>query len=99
MTRSDVCAICKQIDKTLNARGTDFHKITSILIATVGVEICTTSSEVIIILNQYSYHGKEKTIHLSGKLESCKNTLDNKSIKVGVKQHATALDKHKFLFP
>ena len=40
----------------------------------------------IVILNQYAYHGKGKTIHSAGQIEHFKNLVDDRSIKVGGKQ-------------
>ena len=52
----------------------------------------STEGEVIIILNQYAYHGKGKTIHSSGQIEFFKNLVNDKSIKVGGKQHIKTND-------
>jgi hypothetical protein len=48
--------------------------------------------EVIIVMHQYAYTGKGKTIHSSGKLEWYKQEVDDKSIKVGGKQRIKTLD-------
>jgi hypothetical protein len=48
--------------------------------------------EVIIVMHQYAYTGKGKTIHSSGQLELYKQEVDDKSIKVGGKQHIKTLD-------
>jgi hypothetical protein len=48
--------------------------------------------EVIIVMHQYTYTGKGKKIHSSGQLEWYKQEVDDKSIKVGGKQHIKTSD-------
>jgi hypothetical protein len=48
--------------------------------------------EVIINMHLYAYTGKGKMIHSSGQLEWYKQEVDDKSIKVGGKQHIKTLD-------
>jgi hypothetical protein len=48
--------------------------------------------EVIIVMHQYAYTGKGKTIHSSGQLEWYKQEVDEKSIKAGGKQRIKTLD-------
>jgi len=43
-------------------------------------------------MHQYAYLGKGKTIHSSGQIEYYKNAVDDKSSKVGGKQHIVTLD-------
>jgi len=45
-------------------------------------------------MHQYAHLGKGKTIHSSGQIEYYKNTVDDKSSKVGGKQHIVTLDCH-----
>ena len=53
------------------------------------------TGEVIVIIHQHKCHGKNKTIHSFPQIEHHKNIVDNLSIKVGVGQHFTNLEKHK----
>ena len=46
-----------------------------------------TIVEVIITMHQHYYHCKENTTHYSGQVEHSDNVVDNKSIKVGGKNH------------
>ena len=46
-------------------------------------------------MNQHARHSKNKTIHSSPQIEKCKKIVDERSIKVGGRQHITSLDKHK----
>jgi hypothetical protein len=52
----------------------------------------TQHGEVVIILHQYAYTGKGKTIHSSGQLEWYNQQVDDRSIKVGGKQQIKTLD-------
>ena len=52
----------------------------------------TQKGPCVLILNQYAYIRKEKTIHSSGQLEAFKNKVDDKSRKVGGKQCIMTLD-------
>ena len=47
-------------------------------------------------MNEYAYYGKGHTIHSSGQIEWHKNTVDDKSVKVGGSQCITALDGYSF---
>ena len=47
-------------------------------------------------MNEYAYYGKGHTIHSSGQLERYKNTVDDKSVKVGGSQCITTLDGYSF---
>ena len=47
----------------------------------------TESGEVIIVLNQQAYYGRDKIIHSAGRIEHYKNMVDGYSIKVGDEQN------------
>jgi hypothetical protein len=44
---------------------------------------------VIIVMHQYAYHGKGRTIHSAGQLEHYKNMVDDRSMKCGGRQCIT----------
>ena len=46
----------------------------------------TNHGYVNLIMNEYAYYGKGHTIHSSGQIEWHKNTVDDKSVKVGGSQ-------------
>jgi len=79
---SDVCIIAKIPDCTVNICGIDNHEITEIPIVTAGGVVKTNNGEVIVVLHQYAYHGKGKTIHSSAQLEHFKNDVNDRSVKV-----------------
>ena len=82
-------------DRKVDICGVDNHQISSIPLVTAGGVTTTITGEVIVIMQQYSHHGENKTIHSSPQIENYKNIVDDHSIKVGGGQHITTLDKYK----
>jgi hypothetical protein len=66
----------------VDVRGINDHQIVDIPIVACGGVIFTQRGPVTIIMHQYAYTGKEKTIHLCGQLEWYKNDVNDKLIKV-----------------
>ncbi len=91
---ADVRVISPNDDgRTVHVNGIDDHQITDLPIATYGGVVQSQRGEVIVILHQYAYHGKGKTIHSSGQLEWYKSDVNDKSLKVpGGKQTITTID-------
>ena len=56
----DVRVINKASDRKICIRGIDNHEINDVPSVTAGGVTQSTQGEVIIILNQYAYHGKGK---------------------------------------
>ena len=72
----------------VNIQGIDNHNITSILIATVGDLDHSQPDPVFIIIHQYAYHGKGKTMHSYMQIQWYKNDFNEKPRKVnGGEQH------------
>ena len=68
-----------------------------------GLELCNVlhwskpnHGYVNLIMNEYAYYGKGHIIHSSGQIEWHKNTVDDKSVKVGGSQCITTLDGYSF---
>ncbi|KAL7571221.1 hypothetical protein ACA910_008879 [Epithemia clementina (nom. ined.)] len=72
--------------------GIDNHELTGLPIVACAAKFETNHGPVIGIFHEYAYHGKGKSIHAPGQLEHFGITVDNKSVKVGGKQHLTTLD-------
>ena len=87
----DVRVIFKTL-RNVDIQGIDNHQIQNIPIVTAGGVVQSQRGPVIAILNQYAYVGRGRSIHLSGQLEWYKNEVNDRSIKVGGKQHITTLD-------
>jgi hypothetical protein len=88
---SDVRVINKT-GKSVDIQGIDNHRITQIPIVTAGGVINTQKGPAIAIMHQYAYTGKGKTIHSCAQLEAHKQTVHDKSTKVGGKQRIETLD-------
>jgi hypothetical protein len=88
----DDVRVINRTGQQVDVQGIDNHQIVDIPIVTAGAVVKLQCGEVIIILHQYSYTGKGKTIHSSGQLEWYKQEVDDKSIKVGWKQCIMTLD-------
>lgn len=76
----------------VDIQGIDNHHINDIPIVTAGGVVSTQKGEVIAIMHQYAYVDKGKTIHSCSQMEAHKQTVHDKSIKVGGKQHIETLD-------
>jgi hypothetical protein len=80
--------------RTVDVEGINNHRISDIRIVTAGALVDTIRGPVILIMNQYAHAGKGKTIHSSGQMEWFKNTVDNRSKKVGGTQRAATPDSY-----
>jgi hypothetical protein len=93
----DDVQIINHTGQQVDVQGIDNHQIVDIPIVTAGAVVKTQRGEVVIILHQYAYTGKGKTIHASGQLEWYKQQVDDRSIKVGGKQQIKTLDGYFIL--
>jgi hypothetical protein len=80
--------IINHTGRQVDVQGIDNHQIVNIPIVTTGAVVKTQSSEVIIILHQYAYTGKGKTIHSSGQLEWYKQEADDSQVFQGWREAA-----------
>jgi hypothetical protein len=78
--------------RTVDVEGIHNHRITNIRIVTAGALVDTNRGPVILIMNQCAHTSKGKTIHSSGQMEWFKNTVDDRSKKVGGSQRVTTPD-------
>jgi len=69
----------------------DGHTVQDLPICTVAALVHSNKGPIIVIMHQYAYLGKGKTIHLSAQIEYDKNSVNDKSSKVGGKQHIVTL--------
>ena len=76
----------------VDIQGIDSHRINDIPIVTAGGVVTTQKGEIIAIMHQYAYVGKGRTIHSCGQMEAYKQTVHDKSLKVGGKQRIETLD-------
>ena len=68
---------------TVDIQGINNHRINKIPIVTAGGVINMQNGPVIAIMHQYAYTGKGKSIHSCAQMEAHKQTMHDKSNKVG----------------
>ena len=68
---------------SVDIQGINNHRINEIPIVTAGGVINTQKGSVIAIMHQYAYTGKGKSIHSCAQLEAHKQTVHDRSMKVG----------------
>ena len=81
----DVCVLCLS-DWKVNVTGIEDHQMSDLNIGSCAGITKTNHGLVVVILHQYAYTGKGRTIHSSTQLEMYKNQVDNHSKVVGGKQ-------------
>ena len=84
------------IEKTMctaDVGGINDHMIQGLPIAMVAGVVASHLGPICLIMHQYAYHGKGKTIHSSVQLENHGNDVNDKLLKVkGSKQHIKTID-------
>ena len=78
----DDVRIVQSSGRVVDVSGIDGHCVNNLPIVTAGGVVQSQRGPVIVILHQYAYMGKGKTIHSSGQLEYHKNDVNDKSMKV-----------------
>jgi hypothetical protein len=78
----DDVRIIHESGRQVDVQGIDNHQIVDIPIVTAGAVVNTQRGEVIIIMHQYAWTKKGKSIHSSGQMEWYKQDVDNKSRRV-----------------
>ena len=92
---SDVRVVSKSSRK-YTVTGIDQHQINGLDIVQCAALVNTNHGYVNLIMNEYVYYGKVHTIHSSGQIEWHKNTVDDKSVKVGGSQCIATLYGYSF---
>ncbi len=74
--------LIEETNRTTDIVGIDDHKIQGLKLATVAGVVESTDGPVCLLMHQYAYLGKGKTIHSSGQIEHFGNDVNDKSKKV-----------------
>ena len=91
---SDVILL-EETDKTADVTGIDNHKVQDLKIGTCAGVVNTVKGRAVVLLHQYAYHGKGKTIHSCGQMESFQDQREQQSRKIkGGKQRIQTPDGH-----
>jgi len=85
MASEDVMVVERGV-KCATVNGFNGHAVQDLPICTVAAIIKSNKGSIIIIMHQYAYLGKGKTIHSSAQMEHYKNIVDDKLVRVGGKQ-------------
>jgi hypothetical protein len=78
--------------RTVDVTGIDNHELNQLKIVDATAKALSHRGFVIIVMRQYAYHGKGRTIHSAGQLEYYKNVVDDRSMKCGGRQCITTND-------
>ena len=88
----DDAKVIRTHTRTVDVTGIDNHEVNGLKIVDAAARVETNRGAAILILHQYAYHGIGRTIHSAGQIEYYKNTVDDRSIKVGGRQCIRTLD-------
>jgi len=88
----DDVKIINKTGKFVDVAGIDNHTVNDLELVTAAGFVITNRGPRIVIMHQYAYLGKGKTIHCCAQLEHFKNDVDDKSIHAGGLQRIKTLD-------
>jgi hypothetical protein len=66
----------------IDVTGIDNHEMTGLQMVDGTAFVKTQNGPVILIMRQYAYYGRQRTIHSSGQIEAYKNYVNDRSMKV-----------------
>ena len=93
---SDV-RILSRSSRKCTVTGIDSHEHQSLDVVQCAALVETNHGIVNLIMNEYAYYGNGHTIHSSGQIEWCKNSVDDRSVQVGSKQRICTI--HDYAMP
>ena len=76
----------------VDVTGIDNHELNALKLVDASALVETQRGPVIVLLRQYAYHGRDRTIHSCGQIEYNKNKVHDRSMKVGGFQHIHTLE-------
>ena len=88
---SDV-RILSRSSRKCTVTGIDSHELQGLDVVQCAALAETNHGIVNLIMNEYACYGKGHTIHSSGQIEWFKNSVDDRSVKVGGKQRICTID-------
>jgi hypothetical protein len=66
----------------IDVTGIDNHEMMGLQMVDGTAFVKTQNGPVILIMRQYAYYGRQRTIHSSGQIEAYKNYVNDRSMKV-----------------
>ena len=91
LTGSDV-RILSRSSRKCSFTGIDSHELQGLDVVQCAALVETNHGIVKFIMNEYTCYGKGHSIYSSGQIEWSKNSVDDRSVKVGGKQRLCAID-------
>ena len=88
---SDVRILSKSSRKC-TVTGIDSHELQGLDVVQCAALVETSHGVVNLIMNDYTCYGKGHTIHSSGQIEWFKNSVDDRSVRVGGNQRLCTID-------
>ncbi len=76
----------------VDVTGIDNHELNALKLVDASAIVDSQHGPVIVILRQYAYHGRDRTIHSCGQIEFEKNRVHDRSMKVGGFQHIHTME-------
>jgi hypothetical protein len=76
----------------VDVTGIDNHELNSLRMVDAAARVTTQKGDVILILRQYAYHARGRTIHSAVQIEHNRNLVDDRSIIAGGTQCIRTLD-------
>ena len=83
---NDAIVLYRYPHRTVDVTGIDNHEMGGLVMVDAYAKTISQHGDLIVILQQYAYHGLNRTIHSSAQIEANKNIVDDRSMKVGGKQ-------------
>ena len=78
--------------REVDVTGIDNHELNALKLVDASAKVITQLGPAIVILRQYAYHGRDRSIHSAGQIEHYKNIVNDRSMKVGGSQHVRTND-------
>ena len=72
-----------QHHRSVDVTGIDNHELNALKIVDASARVMTQRGPVILVMRQYAYHGRDRTIHSAPQIEFYKNRVDDRSMKAG----------------
>ena len=78
--------------REVDVTGIDNQELNALKLVDASAKVITQLGPAIVILRQYTYHGRDRSIHSAGQIEHYKNIVNDRSMKVGGSQHVRTND-------
>ena len=70
--------------REVDVTGIDNHELNALKLVDASAKAVTQLGPAIVILRQYAYHGRDRSIHSAGQIEHYRNMVNDRFMKVGL---------------